>query len=90
MTDGEALLRAVLAAPDEDTPRLIYADWLQENGQPEKQRTALAQAERDARGLERFPALPSAVSSQATLLGAPPQRQKDERCDPADQEHGQH
>ncbi len=32
MGDGEALLKAILEAPDEDVPRLVYADWLQENG----------------------------------------------------------
>jgi uncharacterized protein (TIGR02996 family) len=36
MTTGDALLAAVLAAPDDDSPRLIYADWLDENGQPEQ------------------------------------------------------
>jgi uncharacterized protein (TIGR02996 family) len=36
MGDGELLLRAVIASPDEDTPRLVYADWLQENGQDER------------------------------------------------------
>ncbi len=33
-TDGELLLRAILANPAEDTPRLVYADWLQEQGEP--------------------------------------------------------
>lgn len=33
MTNGEALLASILAAPDEDTPRLVYADWLDENDQ---------------------------------------------------------
>lgn len=32
MSDGEALLAAICANPDEDTPRLVYADWLDENG----------------------------------------------------------
>jgi uncharacterized protein (TIGR02996 family) len=32
MTDREALLRAVAANPDDDTPRLIYADCLDEIG----------------------------------------------------------
>jgi uncharacterized protein (TIGR02996 family) len=32
----EALLRAVLADPDDDAPRLIYADWLDEQGQCER------------------------------------------------------
>ncbi len=36
MNDGEALLKAILANPDEDTPRLVYADWLDENDQPER------------------------------------------------------
>ena len=36
MTDGDALLAAILATPDDDTPRLVYADWLDENGDPER------------------------------------------------------
>src|SRR3954447_18033797 len=36
MTDGTALLAAIRAAPDDDAPRLIYADWLDEHGQPER------------------------------------------------------
>lgn len=32
MSDGEALLKAILEQPDDDTPRLVYADWLLENG----------------------------------------------------------
>lgn len=36
MSDEPALLAAIRAHPDEDTPRLIYADWLDENGQPER------------------------------------------------------
>jgi uncharacterized protein (TIGR02996 family) len=30
----DALLAAVLAAPLEDAPRLVYADWLEEQGDP--------------------------------------------------------
>jgi uncharacterized protein (TIGR02996 family) len=30
-----ALLAAIVAEPDEDTPRLVYADWLQEHGDEE-------------------------------------------------------
>ena len=33
---GAALLKAIIANPDEDTPRLVYADWLQENGDDER------------------------------------------------------
>lgn len=32
MSDGDALLRAILINPAEDMPRLMYADWLQEHG----------------------------------------------------------
>ncbi|MCI0703269.1 MAG: TIGR02996 domain-containing protein [Planctomycetia bacterium] len=32
MSDRDALLAAILANPDEDTPRLVYADWLDEHG----------------------------------------------------------
>ncbi len=34
--DEAALLRAVVAAPDDDTPRLVFADWLDEHGQPDR------------------------------------------------------
>ncbi|MCI0461264.1 MAG: TIGR02996 domain-containing protein [Gemmataceae bacterium] len=35
-TDHDALLAAVWAEPEDDGPRLVYADWLEENGQPER------------------------------------------------------
>lgn len=34
MTDHEHFLQAIMADPDSDTPRLIYADWLEEQGDP--------------------------------------------------------
>ena len=34
MSDHDALLAAVLANPDDDLPRLVLADWLEETGQP--------------------------------------------------------
>src|SRR5215471_7840250 len=36
MSDEKALLAAIRDHPDEDTPRLVYADWLQEHDQPER------------------------------------------------------
>lgn len=36
MSDEEAFLNAIRASPDDDAPRLVYADWLDEHGQPEK------------------------------------------------------
>jgi uncharacterized protein (TIGR02996 family) len=43
--EGQALLRGILAEPDEDAPRLVYADWLEENGQPERGRHVRLQCE---------------------------------------------
>ncbi len=34
MSDGEVLLRAILAEPADDTVRLAFADWLDENDEP--------------------------------------------------------
>src|SRR6516225_3050806 len=32
MSDQKSLLAAILAAPEDDAPRLVYADWLEEHG----------------------------------------------------------
>jgi uncharacterized protein (TIGR02996 family) len=36
MSDEDALLCAIYANPDDDTPRLVYADWLDEHGDAER------------------------------------------------------
>jgi uncharacterized protein (TIGR02996 family) len=36
VTHDDAFLQAIIESPDDDTPRLIYADWLEEHGQPER------------------------------------------------------
>ena len=36
MNHDDAFLQAILDAPDDDTPRLVYADWLEEHGQPDR------------------------------------------------------
>src|SRR5262245_30142891 len=36
MSEEDALLAAIHANPDDDTPRLVYADWLDEHDQPER------------------------------------------------------
>jgi uncharacterized protein (TIGR02996 family) len=36
MTDREALLRAIIENPADDAPRLVYADWLDEHGDPDR------------------------------------------------------
>jgi len=45
MSDYAALLRAVLVSPDDDLPRLVLCDWLEEHGEAELAksiRTAIA------------------------------------------------
>src|SRR4029078_7312845 len=62
MKQREALLRAVRENPHDDTPRLVFADWLQENGDEERAEFIRAQvrfgellrvASPDAGGLAR-------------------------------------
>jgi uncharacterized protein (TIGR02996 family) len=36
MNERETLLRAVCEHPDDDTPRLVFADWLQEHGEEKR------------------------------------------------------
>ena len=36
MTDRDAFIQAICASPGDDLPRLVYADWLEENGQAER------------------------------------------------------
>lgn len=45
MDDGTALLAAIRLHPDEDVPRLAYADWLDEHGQPERAEFCRVQCE---------------------------------------------
>ena len=34
MTHDDAFLQAIIEDPDHDAPRLLYADWLEERGDP--------------------------------------------------------
>ena len=46
MTDErEALVAAVAAEPDDDTPRLVFADWLQEHGEGDRAEFVRVQCE---------------------------------------------
>lgn len=36
MNDEAGFLAKILSEPEEDTHRLVYADWLEENGRPER------------------------------------------------------
>src|SRR4051812_24390716 len=33
--EQQAIIREIVARPDDDLPRLIYADWLEERGDPQ-------------------------------------------------------
>jgi uncharacterized protein (TIGR02996 family) len=46
MTHDEAFLQAIIENPEDDTPRLVYADWLEENGKPERAELIRVQCER--------------------------------------------
>lgn len=35
MSERDAFLSAIVAEPDDDSARLVFADWLEENGEPE-------------------------------------------------------
>jgi len=36
VSDRDAFLAAIHDAPDDDAPRLVFADWLEENGEPDR------------------------------------------------------
>ncbi|HEV3384748.1 MAG TPA: TIGR02996 domain-containing protein, partial [Gemmata sp.] len=36
MSDRDALHAAICANPDDDTPRLVFADWLDEHGEAKR------------------------------------------------------
>ncbi|VTS00426.1 Repeat-companion domain TIGR02996 OS=Singulisphaera acidiphila (strain ATCC BAA-1392 / DSM 18658 / VKM B-2454 / MOB10) GN=Sinac_4455 PE=4 SV=1 [Gemmata massiliana] len=52
-----ALIRAIVADPDDDTPRLVYADWLDEHARPDRARLIRVQC-----------ALESLKTEERTLL----------------------
>jgi uncharacterized protein (TIGR02996 family) len=55
MTDErEALLRTIIANPDEDTPRLVYADWLEERAGTVECDACNGVGQRDIRGYIEF------------------------------------
>ena len=70
LADNKALLRAIAADPDEDTPRLAYADWLDENNEPKyaafiRAQIALAGVpEYDPRGVRAWFGDPDAITGR--------------------------
>lgn len=67
MSDRDTFLRAIIAAPDDDGPRLVYADWLEEHGDTARAefiRVQIALANADADD----PARDDLIVREATLL----------------------
>jgi uncharacterized protein (TIGR02996 family) len=68
MTD-EAFLEAILEAMDDDTPRLVYADWLEDQGQP--QRAEFIRVQIELTHLDKDdPRRPALAERQRALLEA--------------------
>jgi uncharacterized protein (TIGR02996 family) len=76
MTGGAGLLRAILDAPDDDAARLVYADWLEERGDPRAEFIRLQCAA--AQMADDDPRLPALQERERQLLAEHAQ----EWCDP--------
>ncbi|QJW95286.1 TIGR02996 domain-containing protein [Frigoriglobus tundricola] len=73
MNEREALLRAVCDTPDDDTPRLVFADWLQENGDEARAEFIRVQIEL-SRAQEMCPRVSNLMVRQHKLLRLNEQR----------------
>jgi|SRR5262245_121648 len=76
MTD-ESLYRAVVAAPDDDAPRLVLADWYEEHGHPERAefiRLQIEIARREALGDEWTEPAPAKGADQVPVDRTPTDR----------------
>jgi uncharacterized protein (TIGR02996 family) len=84
MSDRDALLAAILANPDDDLPRLVYADWLDENAAalppPERKsaadRAAFIRAQVEAARAEPFSPTARAAKDRADRLLTPAHREQ--------------
>src|SRR5262245_54908031 len=68
MTNDTALLQAIRADLDDDGPRLVYADWLEEHGDPERGELIRVQCEL-ARLAKDDPRRDQLVRRERVLLG---------------------
>lgn len=67
--DEQSFLAAILATPDDDTPRLVFADWLDERGTADdKARAALIRAQCQAEVLPRGSKERKRLERQANAL----------------------
>lgn len=60
-SDGDGLRATIIAEPDDDIARLVYADWLDENGQPARAAFVRAQV----RAAQAEPFSPEALAYEA-------------------------
>src|SRR5262245_34788864 len=77
MSDQAALLAAICANPEEDTPRLAYADWLDERGRREDRvRAAFIRSQIELARLPKDDEHPDAAlrRAEAELRVKPPPR----------------
>jgi uncharacterized protein (TIGR02996 family) len=75
-SDGEALFRAICEQPWEDTPRLAYADWLEENGDPRRAEYIRLEVAIEERVRRRKMLSPSQVARRQQLYAFEPKWMK--------------
>lgn len=66
MSDEAGLLEHIREQPDDDTPRLIYADWCEENDRPERAELIRLQCELAA--VPEYDRSPEALARERALL----------------------
>jgi len=69
MARNPELIRAILRQPDDDTVRLVYADWLDENGDPKHAELIRVQCELARHEMVRHPKT-KRLRRQETCVGA--------------------
>jgi uncharacterized protein (TIGR02996 family) len=72
MTDADAFLAAIMANPSDDLPRLVFADWLDEHGDPARAefiRLQIAVAHGDGSGFARSEELRLANEERWRIAG---------------------
>ncbi|QJW95795.1 TIGR02996 domain-containing protein [Frigoriglobus tundricola] len=70
--DWPAFVRAIVAEPEDDTPRLVAADFLEENGDPDRAafiRVQVALARLEASDLRRSPEADALRKKERAFLG---------------------
>lgn len=80
MNTEEGLLAGICSHPHDDTPRLVYADWLDENGQPERAEFIRVQCELAAREATMLDEPCRCVATAESLLAY----QRGEYCAPCE------